>query len=238
MTSTSPIMMNKQSLYKHTSKAFLLSLAGVIMLPMSGYAFSSAISSANVTPYAYNSGSSSIITVGNETQEKFIDTMAGDAITFLADTSLTEDDKKAKFASLLSNSFDLETIGRFALGRHWRTASPAQRDEYQSLFKKMIIAVYSKRFGDYQGQKFEVTGSHGEEGSDITVESKIIPANGGQPITVEWRVRTKNGQNKIIDIIVEGVSMALTQRSEFASVIQRGGGDISVLIDHLSQFSN
>ncbi|HRQ60891.1 MAG TPA: ABC transporter substrate-binding protein [Alphaproteobacteria bacterium] len=166
--------------------------------------------------------------------QSFIDGMAQKAINFLADQSMPQAQKTQKFKELLSSSFDLKTIGRFALGRYWKTATPAQQAEYQGLFDKMVVKVYSQRFKDYQGQQLVVDSAKAEGDKDVLVTSFIIPSSGPK-VQVDWRVRNKDGRHKIVDIIVEGVSMAVTQRSEFASVIQAGGGNVSALIDHLKK---
>ncbi len=97
----------------------------------------------------------------------------------------------------------------------------------------MIVEVYARRFSEYDGQKLEVRSSRRENEKDVIVSSVIADASGGQEIKVDWRLRNKGGKYRVIDVIVEGVSMALTQRSDFSSVIQRGGGNASVLLDHL-----
>lgn len=167
-----------------------------------------------------------------EGAQDFIDDVAARGIGFLGDEDLSESKRAAAFQKLLEDSFDTKTIGRFALGRYWRSATEAQQKEYLKLFNDMIVDVYTGRFSEYDGQALRVVNARAEGKSDILVESKIIPAQGSE-IQLDWRVRNKNGTYKIIDVIVEGVSMALTQRSDFSSVIQRGGGDIQVLLDHL-----
>jgi phospholipid transport system substrate-binding protein len=162
----------------------------------------------------------------------FVQSMADRAIGFLGDSALSHDQRKQEFKKLLRSSFDMSTIGRFAMGRYWREATPAQQKEYQSLFETMVINVYAARFNEYNGQKLEVGAVRPEGKADALVTSYIIPKT-GEKIQVDWRVRTKGGGYKIVDVVVEGVSMALTQRSDFAAVIQRGGGDINVLIEHL-----
>lgn len=164
--------------------------------------------------------------------ENFIDNMAKRALDFLGNASNTQDQKTASFRKLLNDSFDLETIGRFVLGRYWKTSTTQQRDEYQRLFRQMVVDVYAKRFGDYKGQKFETRGYRADGEKDTIVTSFIVPAEGPE-VQVDWRVRYKNGRYQIVDVIVEGVSMSVTQRSEFAAVIQRGGGDVQVLLAHL-----
>jgi phospholipid transport system substrate-binding protein len=167
-----------------------------------------------------------------EGAKNFIASMGDRGINFLGDTTLSMEAKKAEFKSLLNESFDMATIGRFALGLYWKSATPAQQVEYQKLFNTMIVKVYSQRFSDYKGQKFEVRGARKEGDKDSIVSSFIVPPDGPE-VKVDWRVRNKGGAYKVVDIMVEGVSMSQTQRADFASVIQRGGGKIDVLLDHL-----
>lgn len=167
--------------------------------------------------------------------ETFVNTMATTAIGFLSNDALSKNQKEASFRALLKKSFDLDTIGRFVLGRYWRTASAEQRKQYVALFKEMVVDVYVARFEEYSGQTIEVYDSRKDSEKDYTVKTKVLGDANGPGIDVDWRVRYKNGRYTIVDVVVEGVSMALTQRSEFASVIQRGGGDVSVLITHLEE---
>ncbi|MAE51198.1 MAG: toluene tolerance protein [Micavibrio sp.] len=167
-----------------------------------------------------------------DSAKDFIDSMAKQGIDFLANPDLTLEQRKREFKKLLQSSFDIKTIGRFTMGRYWGSASEEQKKEFQKLFETMVIDVYSRRFSDYNGQEFEIKSARPEGRADVIVQSYIVDDN-DQKISVDWRVRKKNGSYKVIDIIVEGVSMATTQRSEFASIIQRGGGQVDVLIAHL-----
>lgn len=162
----------------------------------------------------------------------FIGSMAKRGIAFLADESLSHEERKNEFQNLLRDAFAMRTIGRFALGRYWRTASDSQKETYLSLFEDHVLEVYSNRFNEYNGQNLEVEAAQKTGSNDIIVSTNIVQESGPK-IRVDWRVRYKNSQYKVIDVIVEGVSMAVTQRSDFASVIQRGGGNINVLLDHL-----
>lgn len=164
--------------------------------------------------------------------ENFIDSMGKRAIGFLGNSSMSKDQKAREFRTLLKESFDLTTIGRFSLGRYWNAASDSQKKEYQNLFEDLVVDVYSARFDEYQGQALEVRSSRAEGTKDAIVKSFIVDKNGTE-FSVDWRVRYKDGRYKIIDVIIEGVSMSLTQRSDFSSVIQRGGGNVDVLIAHL-----
>lgn len=166
--------------------------------------------------------------------KNFIASMGDRGINFLGNESMSPESKKAEFRKLLNESFDMNTIARFSLGTYWKGATPAQQAEYLKLFNNMIVKVYSKRFSDYKGQKFEVKSARKENDKDSVVTSYIVPADGPQ-VQVDWRVRNKGGAYRVVDIIVEGVSMSQTQRADFASVINRGGGKVDVLLNHLRQ---
>ena len=179
------------------------------------------------------SASAGVILVADQAEgaKNFIASMGDRGINFLGNESMSVEAKKAEFSQLLNDSFDMSTIGRFSLGTYWKTATPAQQQEYQKLFNTMIVKVYSKRFSDYKGQKFDVRSAR-PEGKDSVVTSFIVPSDGPQ-VQVDWRVRNKGGSYKVVDVIIEGVSMSLTQRSDFSSVIQQGGGDVQSLLVHL-----
>lgn len=164
--------------------------------------------------------------------ESFVNDLVQEGIAFLSNKNLTVEQRKQEFDQLLSNNFAIKTIAKFSIGRYWRSATESQRDEYFNLFKNMIVNVYSKRFGDYQGQNISVTGSRPDGKRDTIVYSVLQPSDGPN-ISVDWRIRHKAGKFLVVDVIVEGVSMSLTQRSDFASVIQRGGGNVDVLLAHL-----
>jgi phospholipid transport system substrate-binding protein len=213
-------------------KNWMLSCLTLALVSVSPQAMATA---ANVEPASVNvtevaaSQSAEI----SEGAFKFVQATAEKGLKFLSNPDADVTVKRAEFRKLLDQSFDLETIGRFALGTYWRSATPAQQKEYQALFRKMVVDVYTARFNDYKGQQFQTKGYRSIGQNDTLVNSLIIPADGGQPIAVDWRVRSKGGSYKIVDVLVSGVSMSVTQRSDFASVIQRGGGNVDVLINHL-----
>lgn len=165
----------------------------------------------------------------------FVKATAEKGLTFLSKPDSTAEEKKEEFKKLLNSSFDMETIARFSLGRYWTTATPAQQKEYTALFRKMVVDVYAQRFGDYKGQKFTVKSARPVGNGDALVSSFIEPTDGGDNIQVDWRVRSKNGTMKVVDVLVAGVSMSVTQRADFSAVIQRGGGKLDALIDYLKQ---
>ena len=168
--------------------------------------------------------------------EKFVQNLGEEALSALATEDMTEDKIASEIRGWLANYFDTETIARFALGRYWRQASSEEQKEYKKLFKDLIVKTYSKRLEEYSGEKFQVNGHTKASDRDTIVHSKILPANDKGPSTqVDWRVRNSKGKLKIIDVIVEGVSMSVTQRSDFSSVIQKGGGTIEALLVSLRE---
>ena len=168
--------------------------------------------------------------------EKLIVSLADDAISSLTSKSLTEKERQKQFRVLLNSYFDINGIGKWALGRYWRKTSKSERSEYLVLFENLIVSTYANRFSQYTKEKLTVKGSS-SRGKFALVKSQI---NGGKekPIRIEWRVTFPDGNYKIFDIVVEGVSMVRTQRSEFSSVIRRNGGKISVLLAALRKKTN
>jgi phospholipid transport system substrate-binding protein len=161
----------------------------------------------------------------------FIQEMGNDAIRELTDPAIPQAEREERFRRLLVDRFDMAAISKFVLGRYWRSTNEAQRVEFQRLFVDFIVGSYSARFSEYLGQGLKVTGSSAEDGGTILVHSKIdMPSS--EDILVDWQLRRTDGNLAIVDIIVEGVSMNVTQRSEFASLIQNRGG-VNGLIDAL-----
>jgi phospholipid transport system substrate-binding protein len=159
-----------------------------------------------------------------------ISQLVGQAINVIVDKSESEDQREAKFRSLLQTGFDIPRISRFVLGHYWNAATDGQRKEFSQLFEDWIVRTYSARFGQYSGEKIQVTGTRSEGPTTTVVSSQFISPSGAPPAKVEWVVR-KSGDNDytVVDVSVEGVSMALTQRDEIAAVADRNGGTVDGL---------
>ena len=125
-------------------------------------------------------------------------------------------------------------IARFVLGRYWKNATSEQQEEFVKLFEDYIALVYSSQLAAYSGETLKVTGSRADSEGAV-VASEIIRPTGSPPVKVEWRLTDQHGTYKIRDVAVDGISMAVTQRSEFASVIQRNGGQVQGLIAMLRE---
>ncbi|MCC7166736.1 MAG: ABC transporter substrate-binding protein [Rhodospirillales bacterium] len=156
---------------------------------------------------------------------KFVSSLAQNAIEKIAKAQLPEDERTRVLRAMLHENFDMGAINAFVTGRFWRQASDAQKAEFAKTFEDYLVITWSKRFKDYGGQTMDVVGAQPpDESGAISVDTRILDQ--GKPIyNVTWRVRAKDGSFKAVDIVVEGVSMAITQRSDFLAKLQRDGMD-------------
>lgn len=145
-------------------------------------------------------------------------------------TDISYAERAKRFRDILTQRFDLPTIAKFVLGRYWRIANKKQRVEYIGLFEDFIVQAYAHRFKDLSGKKFLVKQTRKLTARDKLVLSEVIISPGKPPLRVNWRVRGPGNKYRIIDVTVEGISMSITQRDEFAAVIRRSGGKIEGLL--------
>ena len=137
-----------------------------------------------------------------------------------------------RFRELFQSDFDIPGIGQFVLGRYWRVATPQEQQEFLKLLNEYLAQAYSARLAEYAGEPFRAISSR-PNGDETVVYSEITRGDGSK-IRVDWYLVQRNGW-KISDAYVAGVSMKVTQRDEFASVIQQGGGQVSYLIGRIRQ---
>ncbi len=168
------------------------------------------------------------------TPEAFVQSLADEALTLLQRPELGRADREAAFRQLFRKGFDIDRIARFALGRYWRKATAAERRDYRAVFEVFVVKTYSGRLSLYSGETFKVTGAAKKGKKDTLVESVVVRPT-GPGVRVDWRVRGNPGGYRVIDVAIEGVSMLVTQRSEFATVIRNGGGRVDSLIAALRE---
>ena len=164
----------------------------------------------------------------------FVDTLGKDAVSVMANRGLNKVQRIERFRTMLKANFDIPTIARFVLGRYWNLATPDQQQEYFKLFEEMVVRSYADRFDTYNGETFHIMSSRPEGEHDAFVVTEVHRLN-GPPVNIEWRVRQREERLGIIDVVVEGVSMSVTQRQEFSSVIQSKGGDIGAFLQALRE---
>ena len=156
------------------------------------------------------------------------------AIAVLADQSLAGDQREQAFRELLTAGFDVKTIGRFVLGRYWRKATEAERAEYGRLYEDLIVATYARQLSSYAGEGLKVAGVRQRDGKSALVASRFLRAE-GEPVQLDWRLLRRGDTWRIVDVVVEGMSMALSQRSEFKAVIRGNGGRVEALLEKLRE---
>lgn len=162
--------------------------------------------------------------------QKFIGELAQRAITTVADRQLPQVERDERFRKLFVSSFDIPEIGRFVLSRYWRVATPDQQHEFLSLFEDINVLTWAKRFQDYNGESLETDGGRKDGDRGWVVDSHILRAQGPQ-IPVQWRLKqSDDGSFRVVDIVVEGVSMAITYRSDYAAAMQANGSKVDGLL--------
>jgi len=150
-------------------------------------------------------------------------------------SKLSESEREAQFRTIFDEGFDVPLIARFVLGTYWRSTSETQRQDFVALFETYVVHAYAVRFNEYAGQLLKVVSARAEGDDAALVVSRIEQPNGAPPLRIDWRVGKTAKGYKITDVVVEGVSMAVTQRQEFASVIQRNGGQVDALLKLLRE---
>ena len=133
---------------------------------------------------------------------------------------------------LIEESTAIEDIARFTMGPNWRRMSEAQQREFLDAFERYAARVYVNRLGDYDGQTVEITGAKDVGRKGVLVTS-VLRSPGSDPINLEWLVNDRNGPIQLVDLVAEGVSLSISQREEFAAMVEKRGGDIDAFIDDL-----
>lgn len=165
--------------------------------------------------------------------EAFVKNVTQEGIEQIINANVSQAEKDARFAKLFNEALDLDFIGQFVLGRNWKTATPEQRKEFIKVYRQLNISTWSKRFDEFKGKNFIFSGTTPSNSKgQIFVNSKV-PMDQGEPAKVVWRVREKNGQYKIVDIVIENVSLAITARNEYTAFIKNNPGGINALIANL-----
>ncbi|MFQ5346399.1 MAG: phospholipid-binding protein MlaC [Rhodothalassiaceae bacterium] len=159
-----------------------------------------------------------------EAAKAFISKLADEAMAIWRDPTITFEQREQNFRDILQRDFAIDFLARLSLGRYLRTATKEQLKEYFELFPVYVVDKFARRLGDYNNQTIEIGGTAPAGSRDIFVRTTLIRP-GGEPIAADWRVRKIGDGFKIVDVKVEGISMAITQRDEFASIIAREGFD-------------
>lgn len=164
---------------------------------------------------------------------KFIAAFAQNGIVDILAANNSNAEKQQRFRAMFKRDFDIPAIGRFVLGRFARGIAPADQTAFDTLFEDVIVLTWSRRFSEYNGQTLRVASSTPDGAEGVLVKSNVI-GKSGDTFAVDFRVRKRPEGFKVVDVIVGGVSMALTYRQEYNNIIGQNGG-VPGLITQLRQ---
>jgi len=170
------------------------------------------------------SGTAAAVTPGAVSPSDFVATVGQRVVEVLGAAEMEADQRSRHFRDIFVHALDLDTMGRQVLGRHWRTATPAQRDRYIELFRKYVINLYAAQLGGYRGETFTVLREQRLRENESMVMARLKRQT-GQPLAMNFRVSQARDQLKIIDVTIAGVSLIVTKRSEFDAIVRREGLD-------------
>ncbi len=169
--------------------------------------------------------------------KKFIEELVFDALNILSDTSKSQEDKTLLIEEIAKANVDINALGLYTLGEKRKTIDESTLKKYQGLFERYFLKSLTSRLSDYSSQKFEVFNSDQKSSNYTIVNSKIVETLNSPEIKVDWRVYTKDPMKPLIrDLIVEGLSLARTQKEEFASILISSNDDMNVLFEKLQEF--
>jgi len=169
----------------------------------------------------------------------FVNELVNDAISKLADKNLNKVQKADFVEKMALENVDINALGLYTLGELRKSSDKDDIFNYQKSFQKYFLKSLSSRLTDYSSSKFEILGDDKKSANYTIVNSKVTPSDGGPDIKIDWRIYTKNPEKPLIrDLIVEGLSLARTQKEEFASILSTNDNDIQKLIDKLDEFVN
>tara|TARA_B100000035_G_scaffold275436_1_gene252410 strand:+ start:242 stop:838 length:597 start_codon:yes stop_codon:yes gene_type:complete len=166
-----------------------------------------------------------------------ISELVNESMQKLADENLDLNIKKSFIENIAKENVDINALGLYTLGELRKSLSEENIAVYQKTFEKYFLKSLTSRLTDYSSSKFVVLGDEKKSDNYTIVNSKVIPSDGGPEIKVDWRIYTKNPEKPLIrDLIVEGLSLARTQKEEFASILISNNNDVSILISKLEEF--
>ena len=171
--------------------------------------------------------------------KEFVLELVSDAINKLSDKSITNEEKSRYVEEIAKENVDINALGLYTLGELRKSSNKEDINKYQETFEKYFLKSLTSRLTDYSYSKFEVTMSEQKSSNYTIVNSKIKPEDGNPEIKIDWRIYTKNPDKPLIrDLIVEGLSLARTQKEEFSSILSSNNNDIQILINKLEEFVN
>jgi len=186
------------------------------------------ITTVSINSFAYNTD-----------PKLFVEELVDDAIKTLSNKSISKADKNKKIEEIALANVDIDALGMYTLGDVRKTLDENNLKKYKTLFEKYFLKSLTSRLTDYSSQKFEVLSADQKSDSYNIVSSRIVESASQPEIKIDWRIYTKDPSKPLIrDLIVEGLSLAKTQKEEFASILNSNNNDINILFSKLEEFIN
>ncbi len=168
----------------------------------------------------------------------FVNELVNEAIKTLSDKNLSKDQKSEFIEKVALENVDINALGLYTLGELRKSSNESDILKYKNSFEKYFLKTLTSRLSDYSSSKFEILGEDKKSANYTIINSKVEPTDGGPEIKIDWRVYTKNPEKPLIrDLIVEGLSLARTQKEEFSSILNSNNNDINILIGKLEEFT-
>tara|TARA_Y100001936_G_scaffold241023_1_gene276291 strand:+ start:299 stop:865 length:567 start_codon:yes stop_codon:yes gene_type:complete len=182
-------------------------------------------------------GSSAFGVTYNSEPKIFITELVQDAMKSLGDKSISKEEKMKQIEEIAITNVDINGLSMYTLGSIRKTIDKDTKEKYQALFKKYLLKSLTSKLSDYSDQKFEVIKSEQKSATTTIVSSRIVETSSQPEIKIDWRVYTKDPSKPLIrDLIVEGLSLARTQKEEFASILNSNNNDVNILISKIEEF--
>jgi phospholipid transport system substrate-binding protein len=173
-----------------------------------------------------------------EAEEKFVSNFADNAISILSNESLNASQKNIQFTELVMSSIDMNLISKFVLSKYWKLATDDQKKAYLAAFKQYFISSYANKLDQYSGEKVIIVSSNAAKKFVIVKSNIVRDGTDTLKIELDWRLLTRDGQTKIIDLSIEGISLIIAQREEFQSFLANNDNSLDALINKLNSINN
>ncbi len=171
--------------------------------------------------------------------EKFISELVEDAISKLSNKKISDEEKSDYIEKIALENVDIKALGLYTIGEIRKSAKKTDLEKYQIVFEKYFLKSLTSRLKEYSSNKFEIISADVKSSNYTIIKSKILGSENQPEIKIDWRVYTKDPAKPLIrDLIVEGLSLARTQKEEFSSILNSNDNDINILISKLEEFVN
>ncbi len=167
--------------------------------------------------------------------DAFVQKVTNEGIEDIINADVPQKVKDERFEKLFNSALDLDFIGQFVLGRYWKTATPEQRKAFIKVYRELNVKTWSARFDEFKGKSFKFVGSTPSNSKNQVFINSTVAMGEGEPAKVVWRVKQTGSTFKIVDIIIENVSLAITARNEYSAFIKNNAGGIDALIADLQK---